>query len=94
MREKTNQPPTTPPSERLRKWLAKRDQPPPPFELKVIDKIMFRKIIKKMKPKRVHGVDWTDSYSIKIASPLIEDALIRLINLSILDKKFSTRWKP
>ena len=94
LREKTNQPPQIPPSERLRKWLDKRASPPPPFELKMIDKTMFRKIMKKMKPKRVHGVDWIDSHSLKIASSLIEDALIHLINLSIKDAKFSKRWKP
>ena len=55
---------------------------------------MFRQIMKKFKSKRVHGVDWIDSYSLKIASPLIEDALIHLINLSIKSSKFSSRWKP
>ena len=50
--------------------------------------------MRKMKPKKVHGSDWIDSYSLTIASPLIEDALIHLINLSILDRKFATRWKP
>ena len=94
LREKTNQPPTIPPSERLRKWLAQRDHPPPTFKLKIIDKLMFRKIMNKMKPKRVHGVDFIDSFSLKVASPLMEDALIHLINLSILESKFSTRWKP
>ena len=47
-----------------------------------------------MKPKRVQGVDWIDSFSLKIASPLIEDALQHLINLSISSSKFSARWKP
>ena len=50
--------------------------------------------MKRMKPKRVHGVDWIDSYSLKVASPLIEDALIHLVNLSIVGGTFSTRWKP
>ena len=94
LREKTNQPPAISPTERLRKWLRQRDSPPPPFKIKMIDKIMFRKIMSKLKPKRVHGVDWIDSYSLKIASPLIEDALIHIINLSIKDAKFSRRWKP
>ena len=80
LREKTNQQPVKPPCERLSKWLAKRSDPPPPFKLKKIDKQMFRKIMSKMKPKRVHGVDHIDSYSLKLASPLIEDALISLIN--------------
>ena len=48
----------------------------------------------KFKPKRVHGVDWIDSYSLKVASPLIEDSLIHLINLSISGSEFSSRWKP
>ena len=47
-----------------------------------------------MKGKRVHGVDWIDSYSLKLASPLIEDCLIHLINLSIRGSSFATRWKP
>ena len=50
--------------------------------------------MKKVKPKRVHGIDWIDSFSLQISSPLLEDALIHLINLSIIDSKFSTRWKP
>ena len=94
MREKTNKEPEIAPCERLRKWLAKRPDPPPPFQFKIIDRIGFRKIMKKMKPKRVHGVDFIDSFSLKIASPLIEDALIHLINLSITNNSFSTRWKP
>ena len=94
LREKTNKEPEIAPCERLRKWLAKRPDPPPPFQFKIIDRIGFRKIMKKMKPKRVHGVDFIDSFSLKIASPLIEDALIHLINLSITNNSFSTRWKP
>ena len=94
LREETNQPPTINPTERLRSWLEKRQEPPPPFQLKIIDKQMLRKIVQRMKPKRVHGTDWIDSYSLKIASPIIEDSLIHLINLSITQSKFSNRWKP
>ena len=47
-----------------------------------------------MKSKRTHGTDWIDSYSIKLAGPLLEDSLIHLINLSIRESKFSGRWKP
>ena len=69
MREKTNQPQAIPSSERLRTWLSQHDTPPPPFELKTIDKNMFRKIMKKVKPKRVHGIDWIDSFSPKFRVP-------------------------
>ena len=35
-----------------------------------------------------------DSYSIKLAGPLIEDTLLHLINLSISQFKFAPNWKP
>ena len=94
LREKTNQPPRIPPADRLRSWLRREGISPPPFKLKEIDKNMFRGIMKRMKAKRIHGVDWIDSYSLKIASPLIEDGLVHLINLSIRKSIFSKRWKP
>ena len=50
--------------------------------------------MKKMKGKRVHGTDWIDAYSLKIASPLLEDSLIHLINLSIRQGRFAQVWKP
>ena len=55
---------------------------------------MFRNIQKKMKAKRVQGVDEIDAYSLKIASPLTKESLIHLINLSINKSIFSSRWKP
>ena len=94
LREKTNIPPKITPTERLKRWLVTTGTDPPPFWLKPIDKIMFRRIMKKMKATRVHGLDWIDSYSLKISSPLIEDCLIHLINLSIEKSLFSSRWKP
>ena len=47
-----------------------------------------------MKGKRSHGVDDIDSFSIKLAGPLIEDALLHLINLSIRKHTFAKSWKP
>ena len=94
LRNKTNQPPKTPPTARLRQWLETRGQPPPPFSLKEIDKKTFRMIMKKMKGKRVHGCDWIDSYSLKIASPILEESLMHLVNLSIRQRKFAVVWKP
>ena len=94
LRAKTNQPPVTPPSLRLQRWLAKREKDLPEFNLKEIDRNIFRGIMKRMKGKRVHGIDWIDSFSLKIASPLIEDCLIHLINLSIRKSIFAARWKP
>ena len=38
-------------------------------------------------------VDWIDGYSLKIAAPLIEEALLKLINSSISLGKFTRIWK-
>ena len=47
-----------------------------------------------MKGKRLHGRDEIDSYSLKLAAPLIEDSLLHLVNLSIESQNFATPWKP
>ena len=94
LREKTDQEPNSPPKERLKTWLEKEGIHPPPFQLNEIDKKTFRGIMKKIKGGRVHGVDNIDSYSLKISSPLIEDCLLHLVNMSIRKSKFSSKWKP
>ena len=44
-----------------------------------------------MKGQKVHGVDNID---IKIAGPLVEEALPQLVNKSIEQRKFAKNWKP
>ena len=90
----TDQSPQMCPLIRLNNWLKKRDEPVPKFSLKPIDRKMFRQIMKKFKGSRVHGVDWIDAYSLKVASPIIEDSLLHLVNLSLKQSKFATNWKP
>ena len=46
-----------------------------------------------MKGKKVHGVHNIDSYSIKIGGPLMEEALLQLVNKSIEQRKFAKNWK-
>ena len=94
LRKKTDQPPLISPAARLQEWLSKRSEPPPPFKLKEINAVEFRRILKKMKMKRTHGLDFIDSGSLKLAGPLVEESLIHLINLSIRQGRFSSRWKP
>ena len=59
-----------------------------------INEVQFRRILKKIQLKRTRGTDWIDSYSLKLAGPLVEESLIRLVNLSIRQSRFSSRWKP
>ena len=93
LREKTSSnSPTIHPVQRLQKWIQKKGEIPL-FKLKKINLVTLRKILKRMKGKRSHGVDLIDSFSIKLAGPLIEDALLHLINLSITEFKFAPNWK-
>ena len=94
LRAKTAEPPTFDPILRVKSWIKKRKKPPPPFRLKELNLKDLRKILKRMKGKRSYGVDDIDSYSLKLAGPLIEDALLHLINLSIKKHTFAEKWKP
>ena len=71
------------------KWLDKRPSPSPVFKIKKIDTEALRRTLKRMKGKKVHGVENIDSYSIKIAGPLMEEALLQLVNKSIEQRKFA-----
>ena len=81
------------PVTRLKSWLNQRQNPPELFELKPLTKSQLRKVILKMKGGRCHGVDDIDSYSLKVSYPLIEDAMLHLVNLSITQQTFAKAWK-
>ena len=83
LRAKSRMIPNSDPVLRVSKWLDKRTSPPPIFKINKIDTEALR-----MKGKKVHGVDNIDSYSIKIAGPLMEEALLHLVNKSIEQMKF------
>ena len=76
LRNKTDKPPSVCPSQRLKSWLQRDSIDTPEFCLLEISREAFRKIIGQMKGTRVHGVDWIDSFSLKISAPLIEDSLM------------------
>ena len=92
-REKTSAVPVTGAINRLKRWLETKGRLRP-FRLEEINTVTFRQLLKKFKSKRSCGVDQIDSYSLKISAPLIEDALIHLINLSIRNCQFANTWKP
>ena len=64
LRAKSRKVPNSDPVLRVRKWLDKRPSPPPIFKIKKIDTEALRRALKRMKGKKVHGVDNIDSYSI------------------------------
>ena len=83
----------TAPSERLKQWLDKREHPIPIFELRSVNKSDLRRYIKKLKGGRSSGFDDVDSFSLKLASHLIEDVLLHLVNLAITDSCYADSWK-
>ena len=94
LRTKTNTNPKVNLVIMIQQWLEKSGKSPPVFSLKSITRQKLRKLIKRMKGGKTSGVDTIDSYSLKLAAPLIEDALEHLVNLSITTGKFASIWKP
>ena len=83
----------TSPSERLQKMINKREHPIPIFELKPVNKSDLKRYIKKLKGGRSSGFDDLDSFSLKLASHLLEDVLLHLVNLSISESCYAECWK-
>ena len=79
------------PKARLQLWLQNKNVSK--FSLQPIDILTLRSIMKKIKPSRSHGSDFIDSSSLKLAFPLVEDAVLHNVNLSIISSKFSDLWK-
>ena len=93
LRSQTELMPKIDPVERLKSWFQQWSELCPKFDLREIGCLKLRKIINKMRPSRSHGTDFIDSFSLKLAYPLIENAILHLVNLSISQNKFSTEWK-
>ena len=93
LRKQTDIEPKIDPVDRLKSWLVNREYGLAQFNLEKIDCLKLRKIINSMKPSRAHGLDFIDSYSIKLAYPIIEDAVLHLVNLSITKYEFAKDWK-
>ena len=93
LRDRTNFVPEVDPVQRLESWLSTRSEPPPVFKIREITRREFRVLVRNMKGGRSCGNDNIDSFSLKLAAPLIEDALLHIINLSIRTSCFSNLWK-
>ena len=83
----------TDPKVRLRKYLDKRNEEISQLDLKKINIVTLRKILKRRKGNRSSGIDYIDGYSIKLAAPLIEDILLHLANLTIEHSEYPSLWK-
>ena len=79
------------PVERFGVWLEKREAPVPQFNIKKINKEDLRNQIKKLKGNKSCGIDQIDSFSLKLASPYIEEVILHLVNLSL--SRYPDGWK-
>ena len=71
IRSKINLVPKIYPVQRLKNWLSRFPAEIPDFSLKEISKEDLRKIIKKMNGSRSHGIDFIDSFSLKLSHPIL-----------------------
>mgnify|MGYP003315973921 CR=1 FL=1 len=88
-KDKTNVQPKIDPIIRLNSFLEKRQEPLQEFKLKPITIEEFKKHLKNMKGSRTHGLDFIDSFSLKLAAPTIENVLLHLTNLSLTSNNFA-----
>ena len=77
----------------LKRFLATRSVPAEGFSLKAISREETEKLIKTMKGKKSCGLDWICGYSLKLASKDLTDELEQLINISIKNGQFYSKWK-
>ena len=77
------------PVERLMGWLTKHDSMIPPLEFKPITLTELRHYVHKLKGGRSCGLDDIDSFSLKLAAPIIENVLLHLVNLTITESCFA-----
>ena len=71
--------------------INKRELPISTMDLKPIPIKDLRRYVNKLKCGRSSGVD--NSFSLKIAAPLIKDVLLHLTNLNLVSGSFAECWK-
>ena len=78
---------------RLQTWLKKRQHPLPTFNLQPIGIVKLRKLIARLKPGMSLPSDNLDGKLLKLVAPILEEALLHIINLSITTGTFDSLWK-
>ena len=77
----------------LKKYLEKQGKQDLTFSLKEIDDKKLDDLLKRLKGKKSHGLDWICGYSLKLGSNVIKEELKFIINLSISSGRFCEEWK-
>ena len=77
----------------LKSFLSKKNIPSEGFNLKELNNVEVKKLLKNLKGKKSLGLDWICGYSLKISSSILSEELGALINISIRKGKFADKWK-
>ena len=80
----------TDPSAKLKESMSDRQCS---FALKTVDPEEVLKVLKSLKNSKSTGTDNIDTWVIKLVASDILPALTHIINLSMMQSKFSTMWK-
>ena len=83
------------PLEKLKKafdrWTP--ETPVPVFHFKEVNKQEIMKILSKLKNSSAYGDDEIDAGTLKLAAPVIGNAIMHVVNLSICTSIFPPKWK-
>ena len=63
------------------------------FSLEAVTPTEIEKIIRSLKNSKDSGIDELDTYILKLVKDIIVPAVCHIVNLSIEQKKFPTKWK-
>ena len=74
-------------------YLSTKHIPEGGFSLKEINEETTRKLIKKMKNKKSCGLDWICGISLKLAAPFLIPEITALVNITIRNGSFYSKWK-
>ena len=78
------------PLDRVRKLMEKRTCK---FELQIVHPDVISEVIKNMKSSKSCGIDFIDSYILKLASDELTPGITHIVNLSIMCQHFPSIWK-
>ena len=93
LRAQVPQHPSCPPADRVRSWLRKRSTPPPSFSFKPINSHKLDQLLRRIKPGKGLPSDQLDGKTLRAIAPVLTDALLHIINLSLISGRFSSLWK-
>ena len=93
LRAQVPQHPSCHPADRVRSWLRKRCTPSPTLSFKPINLQKLKQLLTRIKPGKGLPSDQIDGKTLRAIAPVLTDALLHIVNLSLMSGSFSSLWK-